>query len=72
MHGAAVAKIGYSSIPSFATRLGRHLIGWIDQFQVCCYYRTHISDTHTFLTKCNKKWRVQAGTLSIKLYFLLG
>ena len=32
IHGAAVAKIGYSSISAFATRPGRHLIGWVDRF----------------------------------------
>ena len=26
IHGAAVAKIGYTSMPAFATRPGRHLI----------------------------------------------
>ena len=32
IHGAPVAKIGYSSISAFATRPGRHLIGWVDRF----------------------------------------
>ena len=32
IHGAAGAKIGYSSISAFATRPGRHLTGWVDWF----------------------------------------
>ena len=32
IHGAAVPKIRYSSISAFATRPGRHLIGWVDRF----------------------------------------
>ena len=66
IHGAAVAKIGYSSISAFATRPGRQLIGSVDRFYVCCYCRTHISYTHTFLTTCIKQWRVQPGTLDYR------
>ena len=41
-HGAAVAKVGCSYISAFATRPGRHLIGLVDRFLVCSYYRTHV------------------------------
>ena len=32
VHGATVAKTGYSSISAFVTRPGRHLVGWVDRF----------------------------------------
>ena len=42
IHGAFVAKIGYHYISVFAPPPGRHLIGWVDRFEVCYHYRTHI------------------------------
>ena len=50
IHGAAVAKIGYSSISAFATRPGRHLIalgGSVLGLLLLSY--THI--LHTYITK---------------------
>ena len=44
--GAFVTKIRYYSISVFATPPGRHLIGWVDRFEVCSYYPTHIYTLH--------------------------
>ena len=32
IYGAAVAQIEYVCISAFATRPGRHLVGWVDRF----------------------------------------
>ena len=40
--GAFVAEIGYHSISVFATHPGRYLLGWVDRFELCYYYCTHI------------------------------
>ena len=42
IHSTFVAKIGYHSISVFVKPPGLHLIGWVDRFKVCYYYRTRI------------------------------